>query len=901
MFEAPHELELSALLERLGTAARKGLSRAELDSLRARHGFNELTREPPVPLWKRLLRHYNDLVIWILLAAAILTAFMGDWIDTSVILAVVLLNGFLGFFQEDRAEREFAALEKLAAPMAKVIRDGMPLSVAARELLPGDEIVLEEGDFVPADARLLEAQELHAQESALTGESLPVVKRALSSLKADTPLGDRRNMIYAGTSLTSGRGRAVVVHIGMDTELGRIARLLRSATVEPTPLQRRISQLGRFLVLLCLGLIAVTFLVQILRGGAILEAFLLSVSLAVAAVPEGLPAVVTIALAAGLARMAKKKALIRRLPSVETLGSVSVICSDKTGTLTRNEMTARWIFAGGRTFEVTGSGYEPVGGFLERDGPGQKPVQASAQPDLWKVLHIAARCNHARLIAPEPEKGLSWRIFGDPTDGSLLVAALKGGMELAAPQEKILREIPFESHRKSMTVVLQPEGQSVELYTKGATEAILPRCTKELHLETVRPMTEARRLELEEVNRTHSSRGFRVLALAYRELSGPEDLAESELIFAGFAALFDPPREEVRLAVAKCRAAGIRPVVITGDHPATALAIARDLGIATMEDRAMLGDDFSRLSPEEQTATLPRIAVFARVSPEHKLKIVRAWKSLGHVVAMTGDGVNDAPAVKEADIGIAMGISGTDVTKAASDLVLLDDNFATIVAAVEEGRSILANIQKVLHYLLAGNSGELLVMFVAALVGLPNPLLATQLLWINLVTDGFPALALGQEPVEPGIMNHKPRSVEEPILSKKRSLQILWHGSLIAACVLVVFHLVYGGQTAKLAEARAAAFCTLAFAHVLFSLNCRSDKRLIFQLGALSNVRLFAGVVFSLVAQVAVMTEPHLRQWFGITDALTPSSWNWVLLFAAVPFVGIELSKLFLRGHKAGK
>lgn len=884
------------LCEVFKTDAINGLSGSQVLELRKKYGLNELTGAERPPIWKEVFRHFNELVIWILVGAAVITGVLGDWADTAVIIGVVILNGLLSFFQERSAAQAFAALEKLATPKARVIRDGCPLILPTKELVPGDEIELEEGDTVPADARLIEAHSLFAQESVLTGESLPVEKDANCALPESTILGERRNSVFMGSSISSGRAKAIVVATAMATELGRIAGMLQTAQTGLTPLQKRIQELGKKLVVICLGLIGLVFGIQVLRGGDILEVFLLSVSLAVAAIPEGLPAIVTITLAVGMRKMAKRHALIRRLPSVETLGSVSVICTDKTGTLTRNEMMVRSLFVSDRYYRVSGSGYEPKGKLFS-SGRDNEPINVPNFPDLLNLLFIGARCNHARLIPPDDEKKTGWRVFGDPTDGALLVAALKGGVNVEGVGDEVIREVPFESRRKFMSVVVRTADDKITDYTKGAAEAILPLCSKERFENEIRPLGKQRIAELLEVNRKLASQGLRVIALAYRTVEIPEltNGPRCDLIFSGFAAMMDPPREEVKEAVAKCQSAGIKPVMITGDHPSTAVAIGYELGIVRKGDRVVTGDEIASLQSEALFDLVKNAAVYARVAPEHKLKIIRAWKQLGKIVAMTGDGVNDAPAIKEADIGIAMGINGTDVTKEAADLVLLDDNFATIVSAVEEGRGILDNIQKVLHYLLAGNMGELLVMFVAALVGLPYPLLATQILWINLVTDGLPGLALSREPVEADAMRRFPRPLEKPILSRRRGAQVFLQGALIAGSVLTAFLLVYQENEMRLPEARATAFCTLAFSHVIFALNCRSDRRTLISLGFFSNPWLVFGVAGSLVLQIGIMTIPHVREWFDVTTSLSFESWRLVGIFSLAPFVLIEISKLFVK------
>lgn len=866
-----------------------GLSSDEVARRREQSGWNALAEAPPVPRWKKLLGQFKELVIWILIVAAVISGAMGEWIDTAAILAIVVVNGIIGYLQEEKAGRALAALQRLSAPMAKVIRNGTLQSVPARELVPGDRIELEAGDNVPADVRLLSGFGLRIQEAALTGESVPVDKDAVSVLNKNAPLGDRRNMAYMGTVTTAGKAAAVVVATGMDTELGHIAGLLQRSEPESTPLQRRLAELGKVLVLVCLVIVVVIFALQLARGGQLLETLLVSVSLAVAAVPEGLPAVVTLTLALGLQRMVKRNALVRKLPSVETLGSVTVICSDKTGTLTRNEMTVREIVTGGKRFQVTGGGYAPHGQFLESRN---EPINPHDEPDLVQVLTTAARCNNATVSARDDDAG-SWQVIGDPTEGALVVAALKAGIQAHDREHQVLHEIPFDSERKAMSVVLRgPDGTSV-MHTKGAPEVILAKCIAERRGGKVEPLTDARRGEIMQANSEMASRALRVLALAYRDHSETQgtEYAENELIFAGLVGMIDPPREEATEAVRKCHAAGIRPVMITGDHPETALAIARELHIAGDAEEAISGQELNEMSDAELQTQVDQIAVYARVSAEHKLRVVRAWKQRGQIVAMTGDGVNDAPAVKAADIGIAMGVTGTDVTKEASDMVLTDDNFASIINAVEEGRGIFDNIQKFVHYLLSCNAGEVLLMFFAAVIGWPVPLLAIQILWINLVTDGLPALALGMEPPERDIMERPPRPPHEAVITRNHGLLILFHGTLIASVAALGFWLIYQGDAANLHRARTATFCIAAYSQLFFAIGCRSQRFTLPELGLFSNPQFLGAVVVSGLLQLSVVTLSFAQPAFE-TTAQTSSEWLLILLLSIAPVTIIEVGKL---------
>ena len=891
-----HALPIADVTARLGTDPERGLSMAEAERRRAEHGDNVLREKPPEAWWWKFLRQFRELVIWILLAAAVIAWAMGDWADTAAIIAIVLVNAIIGFLQEERALRALAALQRMSAPIAKVVRDGELRPLPARELVPGDRVELEAGDSVPADARLLESFGLRVQEAALTGESEPVEKEPAGPLPAATPLGDRRSIVHAGTVVAAGRAAGIVVATGMATELGRIASLLERAEPETTPLQRRLAELGRLLIVICLAVVAVIFALELLRGGRLTDVLLRAVSLAVAAVPEGLPAVVTVVLAIGLQRMVARNALVRRLPSVETLGSVTVICSDKTGTLTRNEMTVREIATAAGSYDVTGGGYAPHGEFLAAgEGPDGRPVAVAARPDLHRLLVIAARCGNASV---QPESGGGWRAVGDPTEAALVVAALKAGIAADDPAEPVVFEIPFDSDRKRMSVVVRRAAGGRVLETKGATEAVLPRCSAELRDGVPVPLTDQRRREILAAAAGMANRALRVLSLACRDLPADEPLdgtpddREQDLVHVGLAGMIDPPRDEARAAVRTCRSAGIRPVMITGDHPATALAIGRELALVDGVGRAVTGAELDTLSDDALTAAVEEIAVYARVTAEHKLRVVRAWQRRGQVVAMTGDGVNDAPAVKAADIGIAMGITGTDVTKEASDMVLTDDNFASIVSAVEEGRGIYDNIQKFIHYLLSCNAGEVLLMLVAAVAGWPAPLAAIQILWLNLVTDGLPALALGLEPPEPDIMERPPRPPQQPVITRRQGLVILAHGGLVAAVTLAAFWLTWRGSADPevIERAQTTTFCVAAFAQLLFAIGCRSDRRTAFGIGFFRNPPLLAAIAISSLLQVAVVTLPVARPVFEVRAELG-AGWPFVIALALVPVSVIEAFK----------
>ena len=903
-----HALTVDELAGRLGTDAVRGLPAAEAARRLATTGANVLREPPEVPVWRRMMRQFRELVVWILLVAACLSAFLRDWADAAAIVAIVLVNAIIGFVQEERALKALAALRRLSAPTARVVRDDGVAVISTRELVPGDRIELEAGDNVPADARLVEGHALRLQESALTGESVPARKEPATAQRVDTPLGDRRSLVHAGTVVAAGRGAAIVVATGMNTELGRIASLLERADPETTPLQRQLAELGRLLVGGCFVVVGLIFVLEIRRGRPWAEVLLQSVSLAVAAVPEGLPAVVTLVLAIGLQRMVARNVLVRRLPAVETLGCVTVICSDKTGTLTRNEMTVREIVTAAGTTAVSGAGYAPHGRF-SRAGGG--PFDPRNEPDLRRLLTIAARCNNA-TVQPRSD-GAGWQVIGDPTEGALAVAGMKAGLAAAEAEaeEPLLVEIPFDAGRKRMSVVVRRRDGVRVMYTKGAPEALLADCVAEQSGAAVVPLTAARRAEILAAGAEMAGRALRVLSLAWREVpaaevpnwqaegrqrlpdEGPEDClerSERNLVHVGLVGMIDPPRDEAKEAVRKCLTAGIRPVMITGDHPATALAIARELGLVDGCGRAVTGLELDAMTAERLLAEVADIAVYARVSAEHKLRVVRAWQRHGAVVAMTGDGVNDAPAVQAADIGIAMGLAGTDVTKEASDMVLADDNFASIVSAVEEGRGIYDNIQKFMHYLLACNAGEVMVMFAAAAAGWPAPLAPIQILWLNLITDGLPALALGVEPAERDIMRRPPRPPQEPVITWRRGVTILLHGALVAAVALAAFWGLWQGRDDRLPHARTVTFCVAAFSQLFFAVGCRSDRLTAFELGVFGNPALLFAILLSALLHVTAVTPPYSQPVFAVGTALG-RDWLLVVILSLVPVTTIEVLK----------
>ena len=882
--------------------AEAGLTDAVAAQRLLEFGSNELAAAPIEPWWKRFSRQFADLLIWILLCAALISGVLGEWIDAVAILAIVLLNGLLGFVQEGRAGDALVALRKLSSPQAKVIREGQLQNIPAAQLVPGDRIALDTGDRIPADVRLIGAAGFRVEEAALTGESVPSDKDSGAVLKEETPLGERFNMGYMGTSVAAGTAGAIVVSTGMKTEIGQIAHMLERQEIEPTPLQSRLTQLGRMLLYVVLGIVGVMFAAQMARGGRLFDAFLLAVSLAVAAVPEGLSAVVTVALALGLQRMASRHALIRRLPCVETLGAVTVICSDKTGTLTRNQMTVQEMEADGERYEVTGTGYEPVGQFRRAEGNSQTmptwtPVDPLQQRGLLETLKVGVWCSHTQMTQSDTEPG-RWDVVGDPTEAALLVAASKAGLAVDGRQERIVFEIPFSSDRKAMSVVARID-EKLFLFTKGAPEIVLAKCDQEYFHGEVRALTQASREVI--LNSAHrmGEKSLRVLGLASKEALEGHTFEETELIFAGLAGMMDPPREEAALAVERCRAAGIRPVMITGDHPDTAKAIAIQLGIMRDGEKVLLGSELDRLSDTDLVEAVKRTSAYARVTAAHKLRIVMAWRSRNDIVAMTGDGINDAPAIKAADVGVAMGITGTDVTKEAADMVLADDNFASIVNAIEEGRTIYDNILKVVHYLLATNAGEVLLMVGAALFGLPVPLMAIHLLTINLLTDALPAMALGVEQPEPNVMQHPPRPTKVPIVTVKNGLHILYQGALNAAVAAVAFWWVYRNHVENVSAARTAAFCTIGLAQMFFALGCRSPRYTFLQLGLFTNKWLLAAFAVSSGILTGIVTIPALRPIFQVSALPVAGDWLFILPLALLPVTFLEVGKL-LRNRRHG-
>jgi P-type Ca2+ transporter type 2C len=957
-----HTLSSKEVLQQLGVAE-NGLTSEEVQSRREKFGLNQLTEAQRPGFLALLWEQISDFVVMLLIIAAIVSGLVGwseyvktgstaEFIDAGAIIAIVVLNATLGIIQERRAEEALAALKKLAAPDAHVLRNGERLTLPARELVPGDIVFLEAGNFIPADVRLLEAINLRIEEASLTGESLAVQKNAAMQLEPGAPLGDRKNSAFMGTTVSYGRGKGVVTSTGMNTQLGLIAEMLQNVEAEETPLQKRLDELGKTLSIGALILVAVVFFVALVNRTniselfsspigyfgeyvkEITEVFMIAVSLAIAAVPEGLPAVVTISLALGMQEMIKRHALIRKLSSVETLGSATTICSDKTGTLTQNEMTVTRIWADRQFIGVTGTGYMPQGEF-QVDG---KTVDINKYPGILTTLWLGTINNDAEIEVGADSTAKAYQIIGDPTEAALIVAAEKAGalhhnINRAYPREN---EIPFDSERKRMITVhsiIDPRPEDPSPFynkthlnwdvvaVKGAPDVVLTLCTQYQTMDDkAAPLTDEMRTQILAANDAMTKEALRVLGVAYRlDKDVPDteltpEMVEKELVFVGLLGMIDPPRTEVKLALMKGLAAGIRTVMITGDYPNTARAIAETIGLLRPGHKVMAGAEIDNLSEAQLKQTVMETDVFARVSPEHKMRIVDALQANNQVVAMTGDGVNDAPAIKRADIGIAMGITGTDVAKGAADMVLTDDNYASIVSAVEQGRIIYSNIRKFVFFLLSSNVAEIMIIFLATLAGLPAPLTAIQLLWLNLVTDGAPALALAMEKGDPDIMDHKPRPKDEPIINKSMQLGILVQTFAQTGAVLTAFliglswelgmnpltHLFQGYNWAQhdVQTAETMAFLTLSMAELFRAYTVRSERASLFQIGVFSNKWMQYAVGASMTLLVLVCIVPILQPIFN-THNPSLTEWGVVLGLAIIPAISEEITKFFLRKQKA--
>ena len=906
-----HTISSEETTKLLQSDVRHGLSTDKVDQRQQYFGKNELKetgkRSPLNILWDQ----FTNIMLVMLIIVAIVSAIL-DWQqrnfpkDAIAIFAIVILNGLLGYLQESRAEQALAALKRLSSPDVRVIRDGVIQEIDAKELVPGDIMLLEAGVQIAADGRLLETRNLQIGESTLTGEATAVNKNANAVLTKDAPLGDRTNLVFKGTEVVQGRGQAIVTKTGMETEIGHIAAMIQAVESEPTPLQQRMTQLGNVLVAGAMILVVLVVLVGVLRAGwqffdELLE---ISLSMAVAVVPEGLPAVVTVTLAIGTQKMIRRQALIRKLPAVETLGSVTTICSDKTGTLTQNKMVVQKVCTATYNFRVTGEGYEPTGVFYCQD-----KEHIETETEVKKLLQACVVCNDALLQQSRniAEKTVKWSILGDPTEGALLALAAKGLISKSEMDEIMprLSEFPFDSERKRMSVIVaNPNDQELPylMITKGSTESVLARCGLIQIGENHQQFSELQRQKILATNNNLASNGLRVLGFAYKPVTeippaGTEDESETGLIWLGLVGMIDAPRVEVAEAVRRCKQAGIRPVMITGDHPLTAMAIATKLDIASSQDLSLTGQELEVMSTEELERVVGEVNVYARVAPEHKLRIVKALQKCGEFVAMTGDGVNDAPALKQADIGIAMGITGTDVSKEASDTILLDDNFATIVAATEEGRVVYDNIRRFIKYILGSNIGEVLTIAAAPLLGLGGvPLSPLQILWMNLVTDGLPALALALEPAEPNVMSRPPHSPRESIFARGLGLYMIRIGIIFAVLTigLMVWSYNYDSVDGNRDRWKTMVFTTLCLAQMGHALAVRSDTRLTIEMNPFSNPYVLSAVTLTTTLQLLLIYVAPLRNFFD-THLLSLTELAICLGFSMLMFVWIELEKLFHR------
>ncbi|WP_018660002.1 cation-translocating P-type ATPase [Heyndrickxia acidiproducens] len=875
-----HEMSEKDVEQALSTNLEKGLTEKEAEKRRRQYGYNELAEGEKESALILFLSQFKDFMTLVLLAATVISGFLGEYVDAVAIVAIVLINGFLGFFQERRAEKSLAALKELSAPQVYVQRGGQWLKIPSKEVVAGDIVKFESGDRIGADIRIIKANNLEIEESALTGESIPSPKTSAALSGENASLGDLRNMAFMGTMVTRGNGIGIVTGTGMKTAMGEIADMIQNADALTTPLQRRLEQLGKILIVVALLLTLLVVLVGVWRGHDLYSMFLAGVSLAVAAIPEGLPAIVTIALSLGVQRMIRKNAIVRKLPAVETLGCASVICSDKTGTMTQNKMTVTHLWSGGQTWQVSGTGYTPNGTFTQ----GETEIHPLKEKSVYQLLTFGLLCNHAELKV----KGEEYIVDGDPTEGALLVSALKAGLtrDLLLKEFTIEQEFPFDSTRKMMSMVIRDKHGKLFVITKGAPDVLLNLSRSVLWDHREQPLSGEYHKQVRDAVDGLASQALRTIAIAFKPLSGGQKVAheqdaEKDLIFLGVQGMIDPPRPEVRQAIKECKEAGIRTVMITGDHAVTAKAIARQLGILQRNHKVMDGGMLNQMTVDELEEVIDEVSVFARVSPDHKLKIVKAFQNRGHIVAMTGDGINDAPAIKHADIGISMGITGTDVAKEASSLILLDDNFATIKSAIQEGRNIYENIRKFIRYLLASNVGEILVMLFAMLLSLPLPVVPIQILWVNLVTDGLPAMALGLDQPEEDVMQRKPRHPREGVFARGLGWKVVSRGFLIGLVTLIAFMTVYYQNTDNLAYAQTVAFATLVLAQLIHVFDCRSERSILAR-NPFGNLYLVLAVLSSVLLMLVVIYLPALQPIFH-TLPILPKDWLLIICLSAVP------------------
>lgn len=875
-----HEMDEREVEQTLNTDFSAGLSDEDVEKRIKQFGMNELDEGEKQSALLLFFSQFKDFMVLVLLAATLISGLLGEYIDAIAIIAIIILNSFLGFFQERKAEKSLSALKELSQPQVQALRNGEWVKVLSRELVPGDIIKFSSGDRIGADVRIIESRSLEVEESALTGESVPVPKSVSSIKSGNLTIGDMENMGFMGTMVSRGSGIGVVIATGMKTAMGQIADLLQNAESQTTPLQRRLEQLGKILIVTALFLTVLVVIIGVFRGNDLYDMILAGVSLAVAAIPEGLPAIVTIALSLGVQKMIKKNAIVRKLPAVETLGCASVICSDKTGTLTQNKMNVTKIWSGGKTWSVDGNGYDPQGKYYVD----QVVVDPKKDKVLQQLLTFGMLCNHAEIIQKEGEFVLN----GDPTEGAMLVAGMKAGYtrNQLLNQFMMVNEFPFDSTRKMMSVIVKDQSGRQFIVTKGAPDVLLGQSKAILIGNKTQTLASEQKGIVQEAINTLASQALRTIAIGYKEISANtiilhEKEAEKDLIFIGLQGIIDPPRPEVKQAVKECKEAGIKTVMITGDHVITAKAIAKQLGIANNRSKVLEGKDLSTMSLQDLENVVEEVSVFARVSPEHKLKIVQAFQNRGHIVAMTGDGVNDAPAIKTADIGIAMGITGTDVAKEASSLVLMDDNFASIKAAIIEGRNIYENIRKFIRYLLASNVGEILVMLFAMILALPLPLVPIQILWVNLVTDGLPAMALGLDRPEDNVMKRNPRNPSEGVFARGLGWKVVSRGILIGLSTIAAFMIAYGNNPENLAYAQTVAFATLVMAQLIHVFDCRSEKSILSR-NPFGNMYLVWAVISSLLLVLVVIYVPALQSIFH-TVPIIIKDWLMIVGLASVP------------------
>lgn len=875
-----HEMNKTEVKQALNTDVTAGLTDDDVQNRRKQYGFNELDEGEKQSAWLLFFSQFKDFMVLVLLAATLISGLLGEYMDAIAIIAIVLINGLLGFFQERKAEKSLQALKELSAPQVIALRNSEWTKVPSKEVVVGDILKFSSGDRIGADVRIIESSSLEVEESALTGESLPVSKTTDAIKTPSIGIGDMENMAFMGTLITRGSGMGIVVGVGMNTAMGQIANLLQTAETMATPLQRRLEQLGKILITVALILTILVVVVGVFQGHELYTMFLAGVSLAVAAIPEGLPAIVTVALSLGVQRMIKQRAIVRKLPAVETLGCASVICSDKTGTMTQNKMTVTHLWSGGRNWLVDGVGYEPQGYFYREE----KKVEPKNDKALQQMLMFGMLCNHAEI----KQKNEEYVIDGDPTEGALLIAAMKAGYsrDTLLSQYQIMKEFPFDSERKMMSVIVKDHNERQFIVTKGAPDVLAGVCSSILWDGKRQFITRDVTSKIQAAIEGLASQALRTIAIGFKEIPATtmiihEKEAEKDLTFIGLQGMIDPPRPEVKNAVKECKEAGIKTVMITGDHIITAKAIAKQLGILTNTSKVLDGKALSEMEIDELEEIVDDVAVFARVSPEHKLKIVKALQNNGHIVAMTGDGVNDAPAIKAADIGVSMGITGTDVAKEASALVLLDDNFATIKAAIKEGRNIYENIRKFVRYLLASNVGEILVMLFAMLLGYPLPLVPIQILWVNLVTDGLPAMALGLDQPEEDVMKRKPRNPKEGVFSRGLGWKVVSRGFLIGIVTLFAFIFAYKAHPEELEYAQTVAFATLVLAQLIHVFDCRSEKS-VFARNPFGNKYLVGAVISSLLLLFVVIYYSPLQPIFH-TVPVKMSDWLMITGLAAVP------------------